>query len=326
MTVELSQFQKRLCNRLQRGLSLCARPFAAIAQDLGSSETEVLRETRDLKEAGILRRISVQLNYRALGFSSTLVTGHVPPEQLPEVTAAVNHLPGVSHNYLRSHHYNLWFTLQGRTPEQISVTLLDLRTRFDVDFHSLPVTHVFKLDVRFDVENADEVLLQDDEAVPSTEPVEIADGQRDILARLQGGLEVTSRPFDAPRPEDMDEQCYFALLAELMDLGVIRRIAGVLNHHKLGFSANVMFAGQVTPEHVVEAGRRLAQFGTVSHCYERRTFAGWKYNLFAMMHGRSMAQIQHTLDKFTAPGDVLAFELLPTQAELKKQPVRHTQI
>ncbi|MBN2559837.1 MAG: hypothetical protein JXQ75_02765 [Phycisphaerae bacterium] len=326
MTNELTDFQKSLCNRLQRGLPFCAQPYAEIAQELGSSETEVLAQTRDLMEAGIIRRISVQVNYRALGLSSTLVTGHVPTEQLPEVTAAVNRLPGVSHNYLRHHHFNIWFTLQGKTPEQISVTLLDLQTRFGVEFHSLPVTHVFKLDVRFDVENADEVLLQDAECVPGTERVEITDEHRDILARLQGGLEVTSRPFDAPKPEGMDEPRYFALLSELLEVGVIRRIAGVLNHHKLGFSANVMFAGQVAPQRVVEAGRRLARFGTVSHCYERRTFDGWKYNLFAMMHGRSMAQIQHTLDQFTATGDVLSFELLPTQAELKKQPVRHTQL
>lgn len=326
MTIELTEFQKKLCNRLQRGLPLCPEPFVEIARDLGGNEAEVLAQTRALKEAGIIRRLSVQLNYRALGHSSTLVTGHVPAEQLADVTAAVNRLAGVSHNYLRNHHFNMWFTLQGKTAGQIDSTLLDLQARFGVEFHSLPVTHVFKLDVRFDVENADEVLLADDESIPGTERVEITDEHRDLLARLQGGLEVTSRPFDASRPEGIEEERYFALLAELIDLGVIRRIAGVLNHHKLGFDANVMFAGQVAPERVVEAGRRLARFGTVSHCYERRVFEGWSYNLFAMMHGRNLGQIQRTIEKFTAAGDVLSFELLPTQAELKKQPVRHTQL
>ena len=322
MTPGLTAFQKTLCNRLQRGLPLCVQPFAAVAEDLDSTEDEVLKETRDLMAAGIIRRLSVQINYRALGMSSTLVTGHVPPEQLPEVTAAVNRLAGVSHNYLRQHHFNLWFTLQEKSPEQIRVTLFDLETRFGIDFHSLPVTHVFKLDVRFDVENADAVLLEDAEPVPGTERVEIAEEHKDVLAHLQNGLEATSRPFDAVRPEGLDEAGHFALLGELIDLGVIRRIAAVLNHHKLGFGANVMFAGRVPPERAVEAGRRLARFGTVSHCYERETFEGWPYSLFAMMHGRNMAQIQHTIDKFTAAGDVLAFELLPTEAELKKHPVR----
>jgi DNA-binding Lrp family transcriptional regulator len=322
--VELTGFQKRLCNRLQRGLPLCAQPFAAVAEDVDGTEDDVLRETGDLLTLGIIRRLSVQINYRALGLSSALVTAHVPPEQLPEVTAAVNRLEGVSHNYLRQHHFNLWFTLQGKSPEQIRVTLLDLQTRFSLDFHNLPVTHVFKLDVRFDVENVDAVLLDDPGPVPGTERVEMSDEHRQVLARLQNGLEAVSRPFDAVRPEAMDEERHFALLSELIDLGVIRRIVAVLNHHKLGFGANVMFAGRVAPDRVIEAGRRLARFGTVSHCYERKTFEGWPYNLFAMMHGRNMAQIQHTIDKFTASGDVLAFELLPTQIELKKQPVRHT--
>ncbi len=326
MTCELTDVQKRLCHRLQCGLPLSARPFAEIAAEVGGNEADVLRQTRDLMAVGIIRRLSVQINYRALGLSSTLVTGHVPEAQLAEVTSAVNRLPGVSHNYLRRHHFNLWFTLQERSPEQIRVTLLDLQTRFSVDLHSLPVTRVFKLDVRFDLENADAVLFQGVESAPGMQRVEISDEHKRVLARLQDGLEATSRPFDAVRPEAIDEERHFALLGELIDLGVIRRIAGVLNHHKLGFSANVMFAGQVAPARVIEAGRRLARFGTVSHCYERETFEGWPYNLFGMLHGRNMAQIQHTIDTFTVSSDVTAFELLPTQAELKKQPARHTQL
>ena len=326
MTTELNASARKLCSRLQQGLPLVAQPFAQVAEELGGDEDEVLQSTRDLLAAGIIRRISVQVNHRALGNASTLVTAHVPTEQLPEVTAAVNRLAGVSHNYLRNHHFNLWFTLQGKTPEQIDVTLIDLRTRFDADFHSLPVTHIFKLDVRFDLENADAVLVQDIEPAPSLEPVAISDEQKRVLAHLESPLEVTSRPFDAVRPGDIDEQRFLALLNELIDLGVIRRIGAVLNHHELGFNANVMFAAQVASERVVEAGQRLARFGTVSHCYERRTFEGWPYNLFAMMHGRSMAQIQRTIDKFTASGDILSFELLPTQAELKKLPVRPTQL
>ncbi|UCD50287.1 MAG: hypothetical protein JSW27_22505 [Phycisphaerales bacterium] len=323
MNVTLTDFQKRLCNQLQRGLPLCSEPYAVIAQALGSSEAEVLKHTGELKAAGIIRRVAAVLNQRALGYSSTLVTAHVPAEQLPLVTEAVNALPGVSHNYLRQHRFNMWFTLQEESPAQVQTTLLSLQARFGIDFHSLPVTKIFKLDVRFDVESDDDVLLQDVERAPRADAVELTEAHRQVLTGLQGGLEVTSRPFDKVRPEGMAESDLFALLADLMDHDVIRRIAGVLNHHKLGFTANVMFAGQIDPEHVVEAGRWLAHSGTVSHCYEREVFEGWPYNLFAMLHGRTMAQIQHTLDHLSATGHVRTFELLPTQAELKKQPVRH---
>jgi len=323
VSTALTNFQKQLCNRLQRGLPVCSQPYAEIAKALDSREADVLEQTIALKAAGIVRRVAAVVNHRALGFSSTLVTAQVPAEPLPLVTEAVNALPGVSHNYLRQHRFNMWFTLQEKSAAQVQATLLGLQAKFGIDFHSLPVTKIFKLDVRFDTESDDGVLLQDVERAPQAEAVALTDAHKRVLSALQGGLEVTSRPFDKARPKGMTENDLFARLTELLESGVIRRIAGVLNHHKLGFAANVMFAGQVDPEHVVEAGRWLAHSGTVSHCYERETFEGWPYNLFAMLHGRTMAQIQRTLDHFSATGHVRAFELLPTQAELKKQPVRH---
>lgn len=324
MTVSLTAFQKRLCNRLQRDLPLVPKPFAEIATDLGCPEAQVLDETQKLKDSGVVRRITAVLNQRALGKASTLVTARVPEEQVATVTAAINALPGVSHNYLRKHAFNMWFTLQEESPDQLRRCLLELGARFAVEFHSLPVTRVFKLDVRFDAESDDDVLLRDVERIPGTEPVALRDEHKQLLTNLRDGLEVTSRPFDVVRPARMEEPEMFALLAELIELGVIRRIAGVLNHHKLGFTSNIMFAAQVDAEHAIEAGRWLAHSGTVSHCYERQTFEGWPYNLFAMMHGRTMAQIQHTIDRLTETLPIRSFELLPTLAELKKQPVRHS--
>jgi DNA-binding Lrp family transcriptional regulator len=328
MTVSLTDFQKSLCNRLQRGLPLVSEPFAEIAVELGCSEAEVLEQTQALKASGVLRRVTAVLNQRALGMASTLVTAHVPEEQLAPVTAAINALPGVSHNYLRNHAFNMWFTLQADSSEQLRLNLLELQARLTIEFYSLPVTHVFKLDVRFDAESDDDVLLRDVERVPGTEPVALRDEHKVLLTYLRDGLAVTSRPFDAVRPATMAEPEMFALLGELIETGVIRRIAGVLNHHKLGFTANVMFAGQVDREHVIRAGRWLAHSGTVSHCYERQIPPSmgkdWPYNLFAMMHGRNMGQIQHTIDRFTEGHPVRSFELLPTLAELKKQPVRHS--
>jgi DNA-binding Lrp family transcriptional regulator len=322
VSAALTDFQKQLCNRLQRSLPLHSLPFAEIAAALNTTEDEVLEQTRQLKLAGIIRRVAAVINHRALGYSGTLVTAHVPEDQIAPATTAVNALPGVSHNYLRRHRFNMWFTLQESSPAQIEQTLAGLQASLGVEFHSLPVTRIFKLDVRFDAEGDDDVLLQDVERPPRAEPVELSDTQRQVLAALQGGLEVTSRPFDNVRPKGMTEADLFATLSELLHAGVIRRLAAVLNHHKLGFNANVMFAGQVDPERVVEAGRWLAHSGTVSHCYERETFPGWPYNLFAMLHGRTMAQVQRTLDHLSATGHVRTFELLPTQAELKKQPVR----
>jgi DNA-binding Lrp family transcriptional regulator len=322
MEVKLTRIQRQLCNSLQRGLPACTRPFAAIGKALGSSEDEVLHLTSELKAAGVIRRIRALLSYRTLGRTSTLITGHVPPEKLKESAEAVNSLGGVSHNYLRSHHYNLWFTLQAGSEAEISVILTDLAGRLGVEFHSLPVVRVFKLDVRFDAESEGQALLEDVEAIPRQEPVKLTAEEERVLAGLAGELEVEARTFAFLCRKGHEEKDVLRVIEGLIDKGVIRRIAAVVDHRKLGFAANVLFAGQVDAERVESAGRRLARFGIVSHCYERRTFAGWPYNLFGMMHGRSMGQIQHAVRRFVEPEGIEAFELLATEAELKKQPVR----
>jgi DNA-binding Lrp family transcriptional regulator len=97
-----------------------------------------------------------------------------------------------------------------------------------------------------------------------------------------------------------------------------------MDHRKLGYMTNVLFAAEVPAESVVQAGRSLARFRAVSHCYERRTFEGWPYNLFAMLHARSEATITRTIREFAKVAGVRSHLLLPTVAELKKQPVRHT--
>jgi DNA-binding Lrp family transcriptional regulator len=255
--------------------------------------------------------------------ASTLVTAHVPGDQIDSVAAAVNALAGVSHNYLRGHHYNLWFTLQEPSFERIDETLSKFKRQFGVEFHSLPVTQVFKLDVRFDPEDEDS-LTQDAYEIPAAEPASLRPEHKRLLGSLQQGIETTSRPFDVLRQDGQSSEDVLRLLTELNALGVLRRIAAVMDHRKLGYTMNVMFAAEVPAESVADAGRSLARFRAVSHCYERRTFEGWSYNLFAMLHARSETTITRTIREFAKVADVRSHLLLPTVAELKKQPVRHT--
>jgi DNA-binding Lrp family transcriptional regulator len=323
VSVSLTDFQKRLCNRLQEGLPFCSQPFAEIARVLDSTEAEVLEQTCELKKSGVIRRLSAVINPRALGMASTLVTVHVPADRIDAVAAAVNALAGVSHNYLREHHYNLWFTLQEPSPDRIAETLRGLQGQFGIEFHSLPVTQVFKLDVRFDPED-DDSLTHDVYEVPVVEPASLRPEHKRLLESLQRGIEVTSRPYDALRLDKQTPEGVLHLLIELSALGVLRRIAAVMDHRRLGYTTNVMFAAEVPAESIVEAGRKLARFRAVSHCYERRTFEGWPYNLFAMLHARSEAAVTRTIHEFTTTADVRSYRLLPTVTELKKQPVRHT--
>ena len=322
MSLRLTKLQKQLCNALQDGLPICSRPFAEIARELDSDEKTILQQTSELRSAGVIRRIRAVINHRVLGKTSTLVAAHVSEENLPEVTEAVNALEGVSHNYLRDHFFNLWFTLQAQSSQQIEATLSNLSERFGIDFYSLPVERFFKLDVRFDAESEEQVLLEDIRK-PKAETVELDVNDKLILSRLQDELAVISEPFALLCGGQLATDDVLRIITELIDKGVIRRVGAVVNHRRLGFVANALFCSEVPQDRIVDVGQRLARSGMVSHCYERKTFENWPYNLFAMMHGRSMDQIRHVVEEFIEAEGIDSFELLPTAAELKKQPVRH---
>ena len=328
MDLHLTKLQKQLCNALQDGLPVCSRPFAEIANRLNSNEKKILQQTRQLKKTGVIRRIRALINYRALGKISTLVAAHVPQKSLSEVVETINSIDGVSHNYLRDHFYNLWFTLLGQTATQIEATLFNLSKRFAIEFHSLPVKRFFKLDVRFDAFGSpsrdclDSYVLKKDanRLIPVKK---INKNQKLILSKLQDDIAIAAEPFASFSGERLGVEDVLRIMKELIDKDVIRRIAAIVDHHKLGFIANVLFASEIPQGRIAEAGEKLARLGVVSHCYERKTFEDWPYNLFAMMHGRSMSEIMCVIDDFIEAERIDSFQILSTIAELKKQPVKH---
>ena len=96
---------------VQAGVPLTERPFQLLGEKLGQSERTVIDELEALSAEKILREISAVLEGSALGYESALVAGSIPETRLETTVEVVNAHPTVSHNYLRNHHYNLWFTI-----------------------------------------------------------------------------------------------------------------------------------------------------------------------------------------------------------------------
>ena len=325
----LTAFEKRLLNILQTGLPIAQRPFAQIGKRLSVNEKRVLETTRNLAKRGIIRRIGAVINWRSIGKASTLVTACVPDNKLKKVVAAVNRLEGVSHNYLRKHPFNLWFTLRADSQSDIRAILTKLSKRYALKFHSLPVKHTFKLDVRFDAQSNGRWLLATanpgapgEDGLPSQQTMDneqrtstLNAVDKRILDRLQQGLKVTSRPYNFFNDDFENYDCLLHI-AEMLGGGVIYRIGAVVNHHKLGFTANAMFVCQVCEAKVVDLGQKLANLNIVSHCYQRKRFPAWPYNLYAMFHARSQTDIQQVVQKFVKSQRLKNWELLPTAAKL----------
>jgi radical SAM protein with 4Fe4S-binding SPASM domain len=77
---------------------------------------------------------------------SSLIAAHIEEDKLDAVSQAINILPNVSHNYLRNHYYNLWFTLRDSDSGRIDKSIKELSEKFETDFLSFPATKRYKLD------------------------------------------------------------------------------------------------------------------------------------------------------------------------------------
>ncbi|GIX28316.1 AsnC family transcriptional regulator [Pelomicrobium sp. G1] len=119
----MDELDRAILNRLQSGLPLCERPFAQVAQALGTDEDELLERLRRMLADGTLTRFGPLFDAERLGGAFTLAAMAVPPEELERVAALVNALPEVAHNYQRDHRFNLWIVLAADAPEKIAAAL-----------------------------------------------------------------------------------------------------------------------------------------------------------------------------------------------------------
>ena len=148
--MELSTFDKALLNSLQGNIPICSRPFAAMAEQLGTDEGTVITRLRELKAAGYLRRIGTFFNSNNLGYAGTLVALKVEPEEIVTVAEAVNKYPQATHNYEREGLYNLWFTLLTRDSEQEKNILAEIKSLRGVeDMLRLKSNRKYKVNVQF---------------------------------------------------------------------------------------------------------------------------------------------------------------------------------
>jgi DNA-binding Lrp family transcriptional regulator len=123
-----------------------------VGSRVGASEDEVLARVRAMTEAGIIRRLGANFTSRKLGYTSTLCAAQVPADKLDRFVAVVNRYPGVTHNYLRRHRYNVWFTLIAESEERLNQILEEISEAAQIEeILSLPAQEIFKIKVDFPV-------------------------------------------------------------------------------------------------------------------------------------------------------------------------------
>jgi DNA-binding Lrp family transcriptional regulator len=147
----LDDLDKAILNEIQSHFPIVSRPYAEMGRRVGAPEEEVLRRVQAMYDAGVIRRIGANFTSRKLGYTSTLCTASVPAEQVEQFAARVNRYPGVTHNYLRRHRFNVWFTLIAPSTAKLKEILGEISRDTGIEVLSLPAYEMFKIKVDFPV-------------------------------------------------------------------------------------------------------------------------------------------------------------------------------
>ncbi len=143
---------KRILNEIQSDFPIVSRPYQELGELLNLEEGFVFERVKRLKEKGVIRRIGGNFHSSRLDFASTLCAAKVPEEKIGFFVEVVNSHPGVTHNYLRNHTYNIWFTFIAQDMDFIEDTLKKISEETGVEeIRNLPAVKTFKIKVDFEV-------------------------------------------------------------------------------------------------------------------------------------------------------------------------------
>ena len=322
--VPLDDLDRRLLNLLQGKFPLEPRPFLRVAELAELSEAEVLARTQRLLDERIIRQVTPIFDTRVLGYRSMLVAARVDPEHPWRAARIVNSHPGVSHNYLRNHDFNMWFTIAVEPGSRLGLEgTLDVLAELTgaESVRQLPTIRLFKIRMDLEMEGGTEALSTPGVAEDFEEPeaIELSDLDVAVIQTLQGDLPVVEEPY-APTAAALgiDQTRLLEHLESMKERRALRRVAAILFHRRAGFSANGMGVWKVPEDRILELGPAMAAFRGISHCYQRPTYADWPYSVFTMAHGRSKEECDAILDSIAESTGIEERSTLYSSTEFKK--------
>jgi DNA-binding Lrp family transcriptional regulator len=324
---QIDTVDKQLLNEIQWVFPLTDRPYLEISKRYNISENDVMQRTSRLKEIGLIRQINAIFDTRRLGYKSALVAFSVKPDKLNHVAEEVNKHQGVSHNYERNHEFNMWFTLA--VPPYADIKM-DLERMASIDgvikYRVLPTLKLYKIGVRLDMVNEDPKMPEPTDNVKTLNPrkFNLTERDKEFIRELQKDLKVIAEPFkELAHTLGITTAQLFAKAKEYEQLGVMRRFAAILRHRDAGFTANGMVVWKVPDLEIDEVGNKLAAFPQVSHCYRRPIYPDWQFNLFSMVHARTIEAAEKITVEMSKSIGIKDYKILFSSREFKKERVKY---
>ena len=360
--LRMNSFEQQILDVIQDAFPLVERPYAVLAEKLGSDETTVFDEVEKMRASGVIRRIGGVYDSKKLGFISRLCAGKVPASEndfsaehhaqtpMEKFAAVVNDEPAITHNYIRSHEYNVWFTVIAENESAIQTVVDRVCAKTELrDVHVLTATKKYKINTVMSLDerrgSAGSPTLTKDERGESTPALRHLGN----LAQRHSERSEESSKFLGTLSEADRNRIHIACgdiphsLTPFKDWGVscdelrndiaqkrMRRFGAILRHQDAGFPCNAMVCFRLVDSRKSEvrsgenvtavqmAGSILALNPHISHCYERPAFEGFPYNLYAMMHALTPEELYVYIKESVSLLDNPKYVVLHSLKELKK--------
>ena len=357
----MNELDQKLLAIIQDGFPLVERPYKALAETLNVSEQEVFDAVEMLRASGVIRRIGGVYDSKKLGFISRLCAGMVPTSSqdfsteshdetpMEKFAAVVMGEPAITHNYIRSHEYNVWFTVIAENEAAIETVVERVCAKTELhDVHVLSATKKFKINTvmgasapvvsRLWLVNrvGDESVVTERHSERSEESSNfrgnLSESDKSRIRTACGDIPHTHTPF-----KDWGVSC--DELREDLAAKRMRRFGAILRHQNAGFAFNAMVCFRLNEEPFADSrhsdnpalrhsdNRRLEESSKVlvlakkhyvSHCYVRPSFEKFPYNLYAMMHAPSAELLSRYIEDAAKSIDNSNYVVLNSLRELKK--------
>ena len=353
---------QKLLAIIQDGFPLVERPYLRLAEMLNVSEQEVFDDIEKMRASGVIRRIGGVYDSKKLGFISRLCAGKVPASEndfsaehhaqtpMEKFAAVVTDEPAITHNYIRSHEYNVWFTVIAENESAIQTVVDQVCSETDLhDVHVLTATKKYKINtVMGKGTNRHSEDRRAEESSNFLRTLSEADKFRIHIACDDIPHSLT--PF-----KDWGVSC--DELREDLAAKRMRRFGAILRHQDAGFPCNAMVCFSLDERRKTKdergeccgnacipiaeptglgtkckdesvlansesAGSLLAKKHYVSHCYERPSFENFPYNLYAMMHAQTPEELDGYIKESVTLLDNPEYVVLHSLKELKKTSFR----
>jgi len=147
---ELSDIDRRILATLQGDFPICERPYAEAAAQLGIGEAELLARLESLLADKVLTRFGPMFQIEEMGGAFVLAALAVPEARYEEVTALVNALPQVAHNYRREHQLNMWFVLATESKAGIAEAIAQIEHDTGLPVYAFPKEREYFVEMKLE--------------------------------------------------------------------------------------------------------------------------------------------------------------------------------